>query len=50
VKDPEVMSKIEKIGVELEFKGHNEFVSYVGESDKILRELVEELGLRVAPK
>jgi tripartite-type tricarboxylate transporter receptor subunit TctC len=50
VKNPEVISKIEKIGVELEFKGHNEFVKHVTETDKILRELVEELGLRVTPK
>lgn len=50
VKNPEVISKIEKIGVELEFIGHNEFVKHVTEADKILRELVEELGLRVTPK
>jgi tripartite-type tricarboxylate transporter receptor subunit TctC len=50
VKDPEVISKIEKIGVELEFKDHNEFTKHVAASDKMLRELVEELGLRVTPK
>ena len=50
VKNPEVISKIEKIGVELDFKGHNDFVKHVAEADKMLRELVEELGLKVAPK
>jgi len=50
VKNPEVISKIEKIGVELEFKGVSEFGKHVAESDKLLREVVEELGLRVTPK
>jgi len=50
VKNPEVISKIEKIGVELDFKAHPEFVKHVAEADKVLRELVEELGLRVTPK
>jgi len=50
VKNPDIIGKIEKIGVELEFKGHQEFVKYVGEADKVLKELVEELGLKVTPK
>jgi len=50
VKSPEVIGKIEKIGVELDFKAHSEFVKHVAEADKVLRELVEELGLRVTPK
>jgi tripartite-type tricarboxylate transporter receptor subunit TctC len=50
VKNPEVIGKIEKIGVELDFKGHQEFVNHVADADKVLRELVEELELRKAPK
>jgi tripartite-type tricarboxylate transporter receptor subunit TctC len=50
VKNPEVIGKIEKIGVELDFKGHPEFVNHVADADKVLRELVEELELRKAPK
>lgn len=50
VKDPEVISKIEKIGVELEYIGYKDYVKYVNDVDNMLRSLVEELGLRVTPK
>jgi tripartite-type tricarboxylate transporter receptor subunit TctC len=50
VKDPDVISRIGKVGVELDFMTHAEFVKQVAESDKVLRELVEEIGLRVTPK
>jgi len=50
VKDPEVISRIEKIGVELDFINHADFIKHVSESDKSLHDLVEELGLRVAPR
>lgn len=50
VKDPDVIRLSEKLGAELEFKNHNDFVKYVAEEDRKIRELVDELGLRVAPK
>lgn len=50
IKDPDVISKIEKIGAEIDFVKQSDFVVHVNDADKVLRELVEELGLRVAPK
>jgi len=46
LRDPEVMSKIEKVGIELEFLPHEEFAKEVEETDVRLRALVEQLGLK----
>lgn len=50
LEDPEVKNKIGKVGVELDFINHADFVKYVAEADRNLREIVEDLGLRVSPK
>lgn len=50
VNDPDVVSKIVKVGSEIEYMKQTDFVKQVAEADKMLRELVEELGLRVTPK
>jgi tripartite-type tricarboxylate transporter receptor subunit TctC len=50
VKDPDVAGKIEKIGIELEFISHENFIKTVDETDKMLQVLVEQLGLKVTPK
>ncbi len=49
-KNPEVLSKIEKLGLEMDYVGQSEFGKLVSETDIVLRDLVDELGLRQAPK
>ncbi len=46
LKDPEVVGKIEKVGIELEFLNQGEFTRVVDETDKTLQVLVEQLGLK----
>lgn len=50
LKDPDVVSKIEKVGIELEFLNQGEFVKVVDETDNTLRVLVEQLGLKATQK
>jgi tripartite-type tricarboxylate transporter receptor subunit TctC len=46
LRDPEVVAKIEKVGIELEFLPHEAFAKEVEETDTRLRVLVEQLGLK----
>jgi tripartite-type tricarboxylate transporter receptor subunit TctC len=50
LKDPEVVSKIEKVGIELEFLNQADFTKLVDETDNTLRILVDQLGLKATPK
>jgi tripartite-type tricarboxylate transporter receptor subunit TctC len=50
LKDPDVVSKIENVGIELEFLNQGEFVKVVDETDNTLRVLVEQLGLKATQK
>ena len=50
LKDPDVVSKIEKVGIELEFLNQGEFVKVVDETDNTLRVLVDQLGLKATQK
>jgi tripartite-type tricarboxylate transporter receptor subunit TctC len=49
VQNPEVIDKVRKLGLELDFQGHKDFVKTVADADNILREMVDTLGLRVPP-
>ncbi|MCX5820049.1 MAG: tripartite tricarboxylate transporter substrate binding protein [Deltaproteobacteria bacterium] len=46
LKDPEIVSKIEKVGIELEFLPQGEFTALVEETDSTLKVLVDQLGLK----
>jgi tripartite-type tricarboxylate transporter receptor subunit TctC len=48
--DAEVISKMNNLGVELEFENHKDFIKKVAETDAAVRQLVDELGLRVPPR
>jgi tripartite-type tricarboxylate transporter receptor subunit TctC len=50
LKDPDVVSKIENVGIELEFLNQGEFAKVVDETDNTLRVLVEQLGLKATQK
>ena len=50
LKDPEVVSRIEKVGIELEFLNQGDFIKVVDETDSTLRVLVDQLGLKATPK
>ena len=46
LKNPEIISKIEKVGIELEFLPQREFTVLVEETDSTLKVLVDQLGLK----